>query len=92
LITAALSASRTKGTFYQAKHNSLRFKLGSYNKATVAIANRIARAIYFIIKEAETHFVDLGAERGDSRIAKASRLARKLKAMGYEVELKDLVA
>lgn len=87
-----MAASRTKDTFYQAKHNSLRFKLGSYNKATVAIANRIARAIYFIIKEADTHFVDLGAERGDTRIAKASRLAKKLKSMGFDVELRDLVA
>ncbi len=89
---AALGASRTKNTFYQAKHNSLRFRLGSYNKATVAIANRMARAIYFIIKEAETHFEDIGAERGDTRIAKAGRLARKLKSMGFEVEMKDLVA
>lgn len=89
---AALAASRTKDTFYQAKHNSLRFRLGSYNKATVAIANRIARAIYFIIKEADTHFVDLGAERADARVARAARLTKKLKAMGFDVSLKDLVA
>lgn len=89
---AALAASRTKNTFYQAKHNSLRFKLGSYNKATVAIANRLARAIYFIIKEADTHFNEIGAERADSRLAKASRLAKKLKSMGFDVELTDLVA
>ncbi len=89
---AALAASRTKGTFYQAKHNSLRFKLGSYNKATVAIANRIARTIYFIIKEADTHFKDIGAERGDTRIARATRLSKKLRAMGFEVEIKDLIA
>lgn len=66
--------------------------MGSYNKATVAVANRIARALYFILKEADTRFADLGAERGDSRIAKAVRLTKKLKAMGFDVELKDLVA
>jgi hypothetical protein len=85
---AALAASRTKNTFYQAKHNSLRFKLGSFNKATVAIANRLARAIYFIIKESDTHFKELGSERADTKIAQVARLTKKLKLLGYEVELK----
>ena len=52
----------------------------------------IARTIYFIIKEADMHFKDIGAERGDSRIAKATRLSKKLRAMGFEVGIKDLTA
>jgi len=84
---AAHAAIKKKGSFYQAKHNSLRFKLGSYNKATVAIANRLARTIYHIIKEEQLHFQDIGSERGDPKNRQAKRLITKLRKLGYDVTL-----
>ncbi len=38
-----------RGSFYRAKYNKLVFRLGCKNKAKVAIANRLARAIYKIL-------------------------------------------
>ena len=38
-----------KEEFFLSKYNKLTFKLGSGNKAKVAIANRIARSVYKVL-------------------------------------------
>jgi len=73
LIQAAHGAKLKRGSFYRAKYNQWKFKLGSANKAKVAVANRIARAIYKII--AGDKYKELGYLRGDPKEHKIKLLA-----------------
>ncbi len=58
LIEAAWGAVRTKRSYYRAKFFSLRSRLGP-KKAIMAIAHRLLKAIYHVIKHGE-EFKDLG--------------------------------
>lgn len=85
MIQAAQAAVKKKGSFYYAKYWRLRSRLGSANKAKVAIANRIARAIYHILKH-KKKYKDLGAHRAEaSHDHQVKRLLGKLKALGVDV-------
>jgi len=83
LIQAAHGAKMKRGTFYRAKYNKLTFKLGSANKAKVAIANRLARAIYKIL--AGDKYKELGYKRGDPHEQKIKRLVGQLKSLGVNI-------
>jgi hypothetical protein len=72
-----------RGSFYRAKYNKLVFRLGSANKAKVAIANRLARAIYKVLGGAP--FKDIGYMRGDPH-EQVRRLVAQLKALGVNVK------
>ncbi len=84
LIQAAHGAKMKRGSFYRAKYNKLVFRLGSANKAKVAIANRLARAIYFILGGQE--YRELGYMRGDPHEKKVERLVHPLKALGVNIQ------
>jgi hypothetical protein len=73
-----------RGTFYRAKYNKLVFRLGSANKAKVAIANRLARAIYLIMGGAK--YRELGYMRGDPHEQKVERLVNQLRALGVNIK------
>lgn len=73
-----------RGTFYRAKYNKLVFKLGSANKAKVAIANRLARAIYLILGGQK--YRELGYMRGDPHEEKIKRLVGQLRALGVDIK------
>lgn len=73
-----------RGTFYRAKYNKLVFKLGSANKAKVAIANRIARAIYMIL--GGDKFREIGYARGNPHEQKVKHLVAQLKALGVNIK------
>lgn len=75
-----------KGSYYRAKHARLTFQLGSRNKATVAIANRMARAIYHIIKVPGLRFKELGALRVEPREHQIKRRLGQLRALGLNVQ------
>jgi hypothetical protein len=83
LIQAANAAKQTRGTFYRAKYNKLKFKLGSANKAKVAIANRLARCIYKII--AGDTYKEIGYGRAKDHEDKISKLINQLKALGVDI-------
>lgn len=85
LVQAAQGAVKQKGSYYQAKFNSLTFRLGSANKAKVAIANRIARCVFHIIKN-KARFKDLGPLRADSKDQQIKRALSKLKSLGVTVQ------
>jgi len=85
LIQAATGAVKKKNSYYKAKYNRLIFKLGSKNKAKVAIANRMARAIYHIIKD-KVRFKDIGAVRADTTDHQIRRAINKLKSLGVDVQ------
>jgi len=86
LVQAARAASRKKGSYYEAKHRRLVFQLGSRLKATVAIANRICRALYHLIKKPDERFKDLGWLRVENADRAIRRKIGQLRAMGLTVQ------
>ena len=87
LIQAAHGAKMKRGTFYRAKYNKLVFRLGSANKAKVAIANRLARAIYLILGGQQ--YRELGYMRGDPHEQKIKKLVNQLRALGVDIKHVD---
>jgi transposase len=87
LVEAATSAVRTKNTFYRESY----YRMGSRmprNKAKVAIAHKIARAIHSMLKTG-TCFQDLGpayADQVDKRRT-ANKLVKRLTSLGYSVSI-----
>ena len=72
-----------RGTFYRAKYNKLVFRLGSAQKAKVAIANRLARTIYKVL--AGDKYKELGYMRGDPHEIKVKQLVGQLRALGVNI-------
>ena len=54
------------------------------NKAKVAVANRLARAIYKVLGGAA--YKDLGYMRGDPLEKQVENLVRKLRALGVDIK------
>ncbi len=79
----AHAAKQKRGTFYRSKYNKLKFKLGSANKAKVAIANRIARGIYKIL--AGDSYKEIGYGRAKEHEDKIKILVNQLKALGVSI-------
>ena len=52
----------------------------------MAIANRMARALYHILKNPDTHFKDIGHLRADSQDQQIKRALAKLKKLGVQVQ------
>jgi transposase len=88
LVTAAVSAARAKGTYLRDKFYRLKARMGT-KKAAMAIAHKILVAIFHMLQRG-VGFADLGAEYLD-RVNKhrtATRLTRRLTALGYDVILR----
>ena len=85
LVQVARGAVKKKGSYYMAKYNKLTIQLGSRNKALVAIANRIARTIYHILKDEDRRYKDLGPTRTDNSEQLIRRKIAQLKALEVEV-------
>ena len=83
LIQAAHNAKLKRGSFYRGKYNKLKFKLGSANKAKVAIANRIARAVYKIL--CGEKYKEIGYMRADPNEVKIKGLISQLKSLGVYI-------
>jgi len=83
LIEVAWSAVRTKRSYYRAKFFSLRSRLGP-KKAIMAIAHRILKAIYHVIKHGEK-FKDLGEDYLSDlhKKSKINYLIRQAGKFGY---------
>lgn len=73
-----------RGTFYRARYNKYAFRLGSANKARVAIANKLARAVYKILAGAQ--YKELGYMRGDPHEEKVKKLIGQLRALGVNIK------
>jgi transposase len=83
LIQAAQGATHCKGSFYRSKYRKLSFRLGSKNKAKVAIANKLARVVYKVL--AGDKYKEIGYMRGDPREQKIKVLLSQLRALGVEI-------
>ena len=87
-----LAATRTKGTYLQAQYHRLKSRRGA-KKAVVAVAASILTAAYHILRDG-VPYRDLGGDyftrRDKAKVAQ--RLARRLKDLGYDVELRVAAA
>jgi len=83
LVLAANAVKQKHKSYYRSKFTKLQFRLGSANKAKVAIANRLARAIYKVLGGNE--FKDIGYKRGDPHEDRIRKLIAELKSLGVIV-------
>lgn len=67
VVEMAWAASRSKGTYFQAKYKSLVGRRGK-KKAIIAVGHKILIAAYFILRD-HTEFKELGPEHLDNRAA-----------------------
>lgn len=86
LIEVAWAAIKKKGSFYKDKYYRLKARRGA-KKAIVAIAHRILKAIYFIIKHGAT-FKELGEGylKERRRKTKMSYIIQQAKELGFELK------
>ena len=87
LVQAAQNATKKRGSFYRSKYNKLKFRLGSANKAKVAIANRLARVVFKIL--GGENYKDLGYMRGNPNEDKIRILITQLKNLGVDIQHKN---
>lgn len=88
LVVAAVSAAQAKGTYLRDKFHRLKARMGA-KKAAMAMAHKILVAAFHMLQRG-VGFADLGADYLD-RVNKqrtATRLARRLTALGYDVMLR----
>ena len=92
LIQCAWAAARKKGCYLQAQFHRLRARRGA-KKAIGAVAASMLTAAYHMLKDG-TLYDDLGADHFDKRAtaAQTNRLVRRLKALGYDVQITPLAA
>jgi len=90
LVQSAWAAVKRKDGYLCAQYHRLRGRRGS-KKAIMGVAASMLTAIYFMLQR-QVPYLDLGAsyyERRD-RDQIARRLVRRIKDLGYDVELKDV--
>ena len=87
LVTAAIGASRRKGSYYKDKYHRLKARRG-YLRAAIAIAHKILVAAYHMLATGAP-FRDLGeAFLGQqARRRTTANLIRRLNTLGYDVML-----
>lgn len=88
LVQAAWAAVRIKDSYYRALYNSIKNRSGSKQKAIIAVAASMLTAVYYMLKRGEP-YKELGAEYRDRRdkTRTAARLLRRVRALGFEVQI-----
>jgi transposase len=92
LVQAAWAAVRTKNSYYRAQFLRLRARRGP-KKAIVAVAASMLTAIYYILRDG-VEYHELGGayfERLD-RTKVTQRLVKRLRDLGYHVQLEEVAA
>ena len=92
LVTAAIGASRRKGSYYKDKYHRLKARRG-YLRAAVAIAHKILVAAYHMLASGAP-FRDLGESYLDQQARRrtTANLVRRLNGLGYDVMLQPRAA
>jgi transposase len=85
LTEIAWSAIKKNGSYYKDKYYRLRSRLGP-KKAIIAIAHRICKAIYHIIKDGQS-YKELGEDYllKKNKAKKLSNLKKQARKMGFEL-------
>ena len=88
LVQAAWSAVRTHNSYLRAQFHRLRSRRGP-KKAIVAVAASMLTAAYYMLEHRKA-YADLGHDYFDrqDREAVVRRLARRIRKLGYEVEVR----
>ena len=92
LVTAAVSASQTKGSYLRDKFFRLKARMGT-KKAAMAVAHKILIAAFHMLQRG-VNFADLGGGYLDglNKYRTAKSLVRRLDALGYDVMLRPKAA
>jgi len=92
LVQAAWSAVRNKECYYRALFLRLRSRRGP-KKAIVAVAASLLTAVFHILTDG-TFYENLRPDHFDrlDRARASTRLVRRLKGLGFDVQLRDLAA
>ena len=92
LVTAAIGASRRKGSYYKDKYHRLKARRG-YLRAAIAIAHKILVAAYHMLATGAP-FRDLGEAYLDQQARRrtTANLVRRLNTLGYDVMLQPRAA
>ena len=87
LVTAAIGASRRKGSYYKDKYHRLKARRG-HLRAAIAIAHKILVAAYHMLATGAP-FRDLGEAYLDQQARRrtTANLIRRLNTLGYDVML-----
>ncbi len=87
LVTAAIGASKTKGTYLKDKYFRLKARRGTM-RAAVAIAHKIVVAAYRVLSTGKDYMelTEAYLDKVDET-ATANRLVRRLERLGYSVQL-----
>lgn len=87
MIEVAWAAVKVKGSYYREKYYRLKARRGS-RRAIVAIAHRLLKAIYYIIRDGVS-FRDLGEDylNVQNSPARLKRLREQAEKMGYQLVL-----
>jgi transposase len=88
LVQCAFAAAHAKATYLQAQFLRLKARRGP-KKAAIAVAASILTAVYHLLRD-RSYYADLGPDhfvRHDKAKA-ALRLVRRIKDLGYDVEIK----
>ena len=87
LVEAALSLSRSNGTYLGTKFHRLRARRGG-GRAAMAIAHKLLVSAYCMLRDG-VPYRELGADYLDRRnpVRLAKRLTARLRACGYDVQL-----
>jgi transposase len=85
LIEVAWAAVKKKGSYYRAKYFKLKSRRGA-KKAIVAIAHRISKAIFNIIKHGDS-FMDLGEDYLNAKTKQRviNNIKKRANQLGYEL-------
>ena len=89
-MQCAQAAVRTKGSIFQATFNKMLVPKG-YKKAAWAIAHKLSRVIWKILKDG-VDYVEYGPSRDAKSVKqRVNRLVRELRTLGFTVEKSAVV-
>lgn len=88
LVQSALAAGRKKNSSFKTRYHSLKARIGP-KKAAIAVAANLLRVVYHMLKDG-TCYRDLGESyrRPRNPARAAQNLARRIRALGYQVDLR----
>lgn len=92
LVTAAWAGVRRKDSYLRAQFLRLKARRGA-KKAIIAVASSMLTACYHMLRDG-VPYEDLGAEHFDrrDRSKAVNRLAKRIRDLGFDVELRPLAA
>mgnify|MGYP002517322326 CR=1 FL=1 len=92
MTEAAWAATRTKGTFYNARYHKVAARRGK-KRALIAVGHSILRSVWHVLHN-NVPYNELGAEYLTERMEQKRKeyLERELKGLGYDVTLSKVTA